>query len=195
MGIVGVGLLLDESTTSRLIEFKKRWSHVLLGPPFGAPENAPHITLYQFPVDSTRIPPLPSRVPRERVTWGELSWQPVDWAFALTNLDPWLINAQRYVVGQLFDHVDRFQLEDEKKLIGYTSSERLQYLTMGYRYGGVAFKPHVTMGQLTVPLREEFLGAVRDFSNTFTGTTATCEKVILYQAGTRGSISRVLAAN
>ena len=195
VSIVGVGLLLDQSSVGRLSEFRERWRGTLLGAPFGTSENAPHITLYQFPVNATQVPELPLHIPRQSVTWGELLWQPTDWAFATTLTDSWIVDPQRYVMRQLFEFMDPYQLRRKDELVGYTPSEKLQYLATGYRYSGESFRPHVTMGRLAIPIRETFLDAVSDFSRMFAGTTAMCERAVLYRAGARGSISRVLATD
>lgn len=192
MAIIGIGLLPDQLTARQLIDFQHRWLHVFKGPPLDLESRVPHLTLYQFPVDASQIPDLPPNIPSGSAEWGDLVSHPLDWGFAEVSKDWFLTDAHRYVVNELFPHVDRVQLKDESELIGYLSSERLQYLTMGYRYGGVAFKPHVSLGRLTPDDLKSRPEMVDDFQRMFTGRAVHFGDAFLYRAGERGSVDSIL---
>lgn len=126
-----------------------------LDPRLSTQHNLPHVTLFQGPlqpninfsktlIDIRESSGVTSDVHTEAV---DIAYQPKGWIFLNVKKVQAFSRLQSATVKLIESHLDSSAIDRGKDISAYTPTERESYQRYGYRYVGVAFAPHVTLGR------------------------------------------------
>lgn len=125
-----------------------------ISPDFGCGEDIPHLTLIQLnEVDWQKVDEywqnVVAIIERSKLRFVEFTdviYKETGWYFWLAKRTSELQAVHDEILGASGGHTAP-GASDEKTL-RYTPEELLAYATHGYRYAGVTFLPHITLGKL-----------------------------------------------
>lgn len=195
--LVGIALVPERAILSTVVAFARRWGYGFGGLRLDGERVLPHVSLHQLwtrdlaPVVEAFEGLDDRQCGTTRI--ADLIEQPPDWIFATVETAGWLVDRQVEILERFGRLFDASLLKGEDQLGAYTDEERNSYLRHGYRYVGDAFLPHFTLGRSVAPGRGVAPESQDDFAERLGGATVSFDRMVLFRAGSGGSIAEIVA--
>ncbi|MQY14403.1 hypothetical protein SRB5_45700 [Streptomyces sp. RB5] len=197
---LGIALLPRTEDLLTAIRIQSDLSHEhLLQPALSCDGCLPHVTLFQGPfVEALDIKQVLSDITHSLVLpdllcldFQLIEYRPVGWLFLTLSRPALLEQLQEAAIATLTPYLDRSALRSSTDDLHCTEAERASSKAHGYRYTGMAFRPHITLGRTS---EETALDLVQHASERVTTPpTWTFDRLSLYAMGKDGAHSAILA--
>lgn len=200
---VGIAMVPSAETIESLVELQKQVMPICsLRPILGTEHNLPHITLLQGRFRHNinwvgLISDLRDRCREAKYSLefkvAGLEYKPPGWYFLSLTPNGIFSEAHRFVFERLKTLMFLTQEEREKDTSDYTTLEKYNYLTYGYRYIGDTFYPHITLGRSLGKSRcGDEASLIRRVESLTSNLIGTIQKITLYEMGENGSHAAIL---
>ena len=168
---IGIALIPSPEFIEFLITLQKViQNHVKITPIFGRQQNLPHLTLLQgIPHETERVFDLFKELHAllknkiNPLSMGNVSYVDIGWYFLQFANTPNLFDIHELTFQLFKEFLEPPSYYDAKNVSTYSGTEKDKFFKYGYRYIGIAYKPHITIGRSTEADKEYLLSLIKNF--------------------------------